>query len=120
MRGLPVVTALAAACVLSGCGQSEEERVQQVVREYTGASADGDAEKACALTAPEMFAASGGTCEDFVRINSLPDRRQAGLRQAAGTYVVTLDGDRARAEGHNLGIFDLRKIDGDWKLTAVR
>lgn len=120
MRTRFALPALAALLLSAGCGQSDEERIQQVVREYARASANGNAEKACSLTAPEMFAGTGATCEDVVRINSLPDRREAGLRQAAGTYVVTVEGDRATAEGRNLGIFELREIDGDWKLIGVR
>jgi hypothetical protein len=42
------------------------------------------------------------------------------MRLATGDYVVTVDGDRATAKGHNLGVFSLEKIDGDWKLTGVR
>ena len=115
-----VLPAIAATFMSAGCGESEEERIQQVVREYHRATIDGDADKACALTAPEMFAGTGATCEDFVRINSLPNRHELGLRLATGDYVVTVDGDRATAKGHNLGVFSLKKDDEDWKLTGAR
>ena len=123
MRPILALMASALLGVWAGCGESEEERIVQVVREYARASTTGDAETACGLTAPEMFAdAPGSTCEDFVRLNSIPGGygRKAGRRQAAGEYVVEIDGDRATAEGHNLGIFQLRRIDGEWKLTSVR
>jgi hypothetical protein len=115
-----VLPAIAAIFMSAGCGESDEERIQEVVRQYNRASLDGDADKACALTAPEMFAGTGATCEDIVRINSLPNRRQQGMRLATGDYVVTVDGDRATAQGHNLGVFSLKKDDEDWKLTGVR
>jgi hypothetical protein len=58
-----------------------------------------------------MFAGTGATCEDFVRINSLRSRRELGRRLATGDYVVTVDGDRATAKGRNLGVFSLKKVD---------
>jgi hypothetical protein len=123
MRPFSALMASGLVLILAACGESDEERVQQVVRDYARASTTGDAETACGLTAPEMFAdAAGSTCEDFVRLNSRPGGygREAGRRQAAGEYVVEIDGDRATAEGHNLGIFELRRVDGEWKLTSVR
>jgi len=72
VRVLLVLPAMAAVFISAGCGESEEERIQEVVRQYHKASIDGDADKACALTAPEMFVGTGATCEDVVRINSLP------------------------------------------------
>jgi hypothetical protein len=123
MRPISAFIASGLVLTLAGCGESDQERIQQVVRDYARASTTGDAETACGLTAPEMFAdVPGSTCEDFVRHNSRPGGygQQAGRRQAAGEYVVEIDGDRATAEGHNLGIFGLRRIDGEWKLTSVR
>jgi hypothetical protein len=123
MRRILALTASGLVLVLAGCGEPEAEQIEQVVREYARAATTGDAETACGLAAPEMFEdVPGSRCEDFVRLNSRPGGygREAGRRQAAGEYVVEIDGDRATAEGHNLGIFELRRIDGEWKLTSVR
>jgi hypothetical protein len=64
--------------------------------------------------------AGRASCEEIVKLNSLPDHQEAGKRLAEGDYEVTIDGDTATAEGHNLGTFTLRKVDGDWKLTGAR
>jgi hypothetical protein len=123
MQRILALIASGLVLTLVGCGESERERIEQVVRDYARASTTGNAEAACGLTAPEMFDdVPGSTCEDFVRLNSRPGGygQEAGKRQAAGDYVVEIDGDRATAEGHNLGIFELRRIDGEWKLTSVR
>jgi hypothetical protein len=110
---------LALVCLLAaGCGTSEEEQIADVVQEYHRASIAGDAEKACGLTAEEMWI--DVACEDIIEINSLPNRRELGKRLAEGEYQVSIDGDTATAQGHNLGTFTLRKVDGEWKLTGAR
>jgi hypothetical protein len=113
-----IVLVLAAVFACTGCGASDEERVETVVRDYARASAAGDAETACALTAAEMW--TDVRCEDIVALNSDPGSQEAGRRLAGGEYEVTIDGDRATAHGHNLGSFTLRRVDGDWKLIDSR
>lgn len=111
---------LGLVCVaVAGCGGSEEEQVADVVKDYHRASAAGDADTACALTVDELWD-DVTSCEDIVELNSLPDHQEAGKRLAEGEYEVTIDGDTATAEGRNLGVFTLRKVDGDWKLTGAR
>ncbi len=112
------VAGLLCGVTLMGCGASEEDRIADVVRDYNRASMEGDADKACGLTADEMW--TEATCEDIVSPNSLPDHRAAGKRLAEGDYDVTIEGETATAQGHNLGIFRLRKVDGDWKLISAR
>ena len=112
------VAGMVCALAVAGCGASEEEQVADVVREYNTAMTEADAGKACGLTVDEMWADIRGTCEDFVRTLGGPS--EAGDKLAEADYDVTIDGETATAEGHNLGIFTLRKVDGDWKLTSAR
>jgi hypothetical protein len=117
-RALVPVVALAA---WSGCGTSDEESVQQVVRDYHRAAVEGDADRACSLTADEYWADIRGTCEEFIELRAeIPDDDGAGERLANGDYDVTVDGETATAQATNLGIFMLRKLDGVWMLTSVR
>jgi hypothetical protein len=111
--------ALGLCCIAAvGCGASDEEQVAEVVKEYHRATVAGDIEKACGLTAVEMWVEAD--CPDIVELNALPDHQEAGKRLAEGEYDVTIEGDTATAEGTNLGTFTLRKVDGDWKLTGAR
>jgi hypothetical protein len=112
------VTAICCVAVLAGCGASDEEQVAEVVRDYNRALTEADADKACGLTVDEMWVDIRGTCENFVRTLGGPS--DAGTKLAEGEYEVTIDGDTATAQGRNLGIFTLRKVDGDWKLTSAR
>ncbi len=116
-------SACAFAGLVAGCGsgeQADRDRVEKVVKTYAKASSEGDAETACAQTAPEMFEDTTGTCEDFVAINSEGYGREAGRRQAAGDWTVKIQGDRAVAEGKNLGIYEAKRTSEGWKLIDVR
>jgi hypothetical protein len=115
-----VLVPIVVLAVWSGCGQSDEERAEQVVKDYNRAYLEGDTERACALTTQEFWADIKGTCEEFIAQFSKISDKGALERLATGDYEVTIEGDEATVQGHNLGIFTLRKGDGDWKLTSVR
>jgi len=113
-----IILVLAAVLVCTGCGASEEEQVENVVRDFARASDDGDAERACSLTTEEYWADITSSCEEFIAFQTTLETDGALERIATGEYNVTIDGDAATAESKNLGIFGLRKVDGDWKLDS--
>jgi SnoaL-like domain len=121
--------AMVAACALAGagCGESDEEQVEDTVKAYMSAVADGDGEEACEqLTergrreiAEGLTEVTGGEgCAGaFESLHARAGERALRRLRNAEVTSVTVDGDTA-----TLRIEDaphppkLRKIDGEWKI----
>jgi hypothetical protein len=99
---------------VAACGASEEEQVEQVVRDYNTALGEGDVDLACSLFAEEYWSGKKIGCREFVEARS-----PTGVT-GAGIVDVQVDGDSATARGSTHGDLGLRKIDGDWMLTSAR
>lgn len=107
------------ALALAGCGASNEERAEEVVRQYNAAFAKGDGEKACALLS-RGFKAQVPECERFVGQLSTADPSGQSERLAKADYRVRISGERATAVNPELGSFALVKEDGDWKIDSAQ
>ena len=109
----------ALALLLAGCGASEEERAEEVVRRYHAAFAEGEGEKACALLS-SGFKAQVPECERFLGELGRTDPSGQSERLANAYYRVRVSGDRATATNPELGSFSLVKEDGDWKISSAQ
>jgi hypothetical protein len=108
-----IVLLFALVAVCGGCGASDEEKVQQVVRDYNVALGEGDVDQACSLFAEEYWSDKRIGCKEFVQARS-----PTGVT-SEGIVAIQVAGDTATATGSTHGDLELRKIDGDWKLTSV-
>jgi len=123
-----VLVAVAAACLLAGCGDSaDEDAVRAALTEYTTAMLAGDGAKACARMTPEL--------QEFVT-NAYPEARDCKAAvaaiddhvSAAGGEIeiddIEVDGDSASAlvssgdEGRGSRQF-LRKLSGSWRVDVA-
>ena len=112
--------AAALLLALAACGASEEERVEEAVRDYNAGFAAGDGKKACARLS-RSFKAQLPNCERFVgELSNADPSGESSKRLAEADYEVVVRGDRATAENAELGSFELVKEDGDWKLSSAR
>jgi hypothetical protein len=124
------LTALAALCLLafSACGQSDEQKVDDTVREFVKATNSRDTKKFCDELVSQQFleqstGAKGSRARDACheQLKSLKGLK-IGLDKISTTKV---DGDKAtvRAVLTTQGqkqdqVFRLQKEDGDWKLAG--
>ena len=119
----PRSTAATVAILLAlagGCGASEEERVEEAVREYNAGFAEGDGKKACSRLS-RGFKAQIPNCDRFVAELSKADPSGASSKRLAeAEYEVQIDGNRATAENAELGSFELVEEDGEWRISSAR
>jgi hypothetical protein len=134
----PVLTAcaLALAAALSGCGDDGASSPAGAVRAYNSAVADGDGERACAQLdesaqkelQDSTQGAARGSCKQVVELLSAfyDDATKQRLRDAE--VAASQQGDRGSARFTSpVGsggpdqeqTFELRRIDGDWKITSL-
>jgi Domain of unknown function (DUF4878) len=124
------LTALAALCLLafSACGESDEKKVDDTVREFVKATNSRDTKKFCDELVSQQFleqstGAQGSKARDACheQLKSLKGLK-IGLDKISATKV---NGDKAtvRAVLTTQGqkqdqVFRLKKEDGDWKLAG--
>ncbi len=126
----PALAACAALLAFAGCGGgSDKEDVEDVVREVAEATSESDGEKFCGLLTDQLLeqstGAEGDKAEDACR-KQIDARKKTSLKVTKITKTE-IDGDRATvtAELEMSGrrrpqVFNLKKEDGDFKLTAAR
>ena len=121
------------ALLLTGCGESEGDRVRRTVDEFTGALARGDGAAACELLAEagvsELMlaavradvAATGLEDPTVDRCAVMAERLAAeatglvALRQVPVTRTL-LEGDVATVET-DAGPYELEEVEGHWRLA---
>ncbi|HEY8769031.1 MAG TPA: hypothetical protein VIM03_00720 [Thermoleophilaceae bacterium] len=127
VRALPAVAALC-ALALSACGESDEKKVDQTVRDFVTATNARDANKFCDHLASQQFleqstGATGGKARDAChqQMKSLKSFKLT-LKKISSTKVA---GDNARVrtvllvQGQTQDqLFRLKKQGGDWKLAG--
>ena len=125
LRDSTAVVALSAALLISACGGSDEEDVQDAVRGFATSIEEKDFGEACdAVTdqARESLGSRSGCEKVFESAN------EAGGLEGLPTdpddlefEKVEVRGDSAtvRIEGDNTGDTALRKEDGEWKLDLL-
>ena len=116
-----------AAVLAAGCGGSPEEDVEEAVKGFVTAVADGDAAAACGyMTDSGRQELIGADCEktlDFA-LASIPEKERERLRKH--DPKVKVDGESATAEISNFGggpdtlKLELKKDGGDWKISGRR
>lgn len=130
LRRLPAAAALmAAVLLLPACGGSDEEDVQDAVRDFASAIEEKDYGKACDGVTEQVRlafgnAATGGAgCEKVFQ-----QANEAGGLEGLPTNAddlefekVAVRGDSAtvKIEGDDTGDTTLRKEDGEWKLDVL-
>ena len=128
-RRLPAAVALVAALLLPACGGSDEDDVQDAVRDFASAIEEKDYGKACDGVTEQVRltfgnAATGGAgCEKVFE-----QADEAGGLEGLPTDADALEfektevrGDSAtvKIEGDDTGDTTLRKEDGEWKLDVL-
>jgi len=120
-------TLLAAACltVLAACGASEEQQVNDTVKRFYQAAAEGDGKEACAQLTPAARGA-GGAPQCQAAIEQLGQLGGAeAKRRIAGVDVrkTRVKGDvattQAQVPGQTPVVLTLRKVEGEWKLESL-
>jgi len=123
--GILLLLATSCVAVLSACGASDEERVNDTVKRFYKAAAAGDGKQACAQLTPAARGPGGAPqCEAAIdQLGQLggPEAK----RRIAGVDVrrTHVDGDRASTQAQVPGqtpvTLTLRKVDGEWKLESL-
>ncbi|HZI90305.1 MAG TPA: hypothetical protein VFD31_01605 [Thermoleophilaceae bacterium] len=129
-RRLPAAAVLmAAALLLPACGGSDEEDVQDAVRDFASAIEDKDYGKACDGVTEQVRltfgnAATGGAgCEKVFQ-----QANEAGGLEGLPTSADDLEFDKTevrgdsatvKIKGDDTGDTTLRKEDGEWKLDVL-
>ena len=128
-RRLPAAAALTAALLLPACGGSDEDDVQDAVRDFASAIDEKDYGKACDGVTEQVRlnfgnADTGGAgCEKVFQ-----QANEAGGLEGLPTNPDHLEfektevrGDSAtvKIKGDNTGDTTLRKEDGEWKLDVL-
>ena len=126
MRALaPIAVALT---LLAGCGESDEQKVERVVRGFVEARVDGDGQRACDLMDPALHAGYAeespkgvepSCAEGFRRLVSQPGVTPPSYRELMNnsTFKVFIKEDTAEVRAVPLGRYWLRRIDGSWRIT---
>jgi len=120
------VSALAAACLLAGCGMSDHDQVQAKVQQFLHATRSKDYKSLCTeVLGPsllEHLAASGVPCETAMRIGlagvkgptlSIGRITVAGQRATA----ITLTG--AAGQQASLDAIELIKTSQGWRVESL-
>ena len=127
VRGPIALLAVAGAVALAvgGCGQSDEQRVEETVKRFYRASAEGDGREACAqLHAAALGGAGLAECqasiEQLGQLGGPETRRRIDDVHVRDTRVSD---DRATTQAQIAGQtpkrFQLLKVDGEWKLESL-
>jgi ketosteroid isomerase-like protein len=105
----------AAALVLAGCQQSDQDQVRDAVAQYVNAYADGDAKTVCARLAPELRKAFKHGCEAGIKqeASKLSTADREALRELE-VRSVSVSGDTARARLNSGSLGTLRRVGGRW------
>lgn len=128
-RSLPLLVVLAVAALgLGACGESDEEQIRSVAREFGQSMKDKDAQRACELLGPRaeaQFVALLGTfagltqCADLVKQTDGGDDPELSARDIASAKVAIRDDVAtltAKGADERIG---LRKIDGEWRIDDI-
>ena len=107
-----------AAVALAGCGQSEQERVREVVTDYHHALSERDAKRTCELIGPHAHRGPRGRCLSYVsgRFAESGHVDLSGLEALAESGSIALSGDRATVTRGLVEKIALVRVDGDWKI----
>jgi hypothetical protein len=117
-------SAALAACLLAGCGGSDQSDVKSVVNQLYAGFAERDAGKVCGSFTKSLQreVARGGGCERVIGLALGFTGRDAEDAKNAKVTKVTVDGSKATAtvrfKGH-LGALGLTKENGDWKVSDL-
>jgi hypothetical protein len=125
-RGAAALAAGLALVAVPGCGPfgSDEDDVEQVIKDYSEGIADGDGKKACDTLSEDSkkrFEEAGAKCEDtFESFGAFLNEDQKNELKDVDPDVE-IDGDEATAkvqalEGTGSDEVKLKKEDGDWKI----
>jgi ketosteroid isomerase-like protein len=123
------LTALAALCglALSACGESDEKKVDQTVRDFVTATNARDAKELCdKLLSQQLLEQSTGTTGDNARGSCHQQLKSSKLKvKLVNISSTKVNGDKAtvRAVLSTQGqtqdqLLRLRKEGGDWKLAG--
>ena len=119
-----------ALLVFAACGGgNDKEDAEDVVREVTEATSDSDGEKFCDLVTEQLLEQTTGAEGDKAKdaCKKQIDARKKSRLKVTKITKTEIDGDRATvtAELEMSGrrrpqVFNLKKEDGDFKLTGAR
>jgi hypothetical protein len=122
---VPPIVALAAT--LSGCGESNREKIESALKGFDSALAEGDGAKACEFLSESARAeiARRGDCAQLAAGLSRPGRRIAREVKALGSAevsTVTVEGTVATARVQAPGGYPPRSVgleeaEGKWKIS---
>lgn len=114
-----------AATGVAACGQSEEDKVRDVLTNVNDAAKSGDTGELCGLLADDALEQAYGAKGDEGKKNceeTLGQNVDALKKDAEGKFEikdVKIDGDNATAtvtDAEKDNPVKLRKVDGDWKI----
>jgi hypothetical protein len=122
---------VAASCLCAGCGQSDQDKIKDTVRNYIQAVLDDDGKGACNLLTSDaakqfvdkvkaQLKTSDCATAFKTEAGTLNDEEKAVYRSAV-LKGVTINGDKAVVTVQFTGAskdISLQKVGGDWKIST--
>ncbi len=110
---------------VAGCGGSDEDDIKTTVKDFFGALADRDGDKACdLLVKAAKTGAAGANCAQTVTraaTQAVPENRREAARKIE-VHKVQINGDNATASAkgpRGERTLALKKEDGEWRLASL-